>query len=122
MQGLSLTLLQRETIAPTQTRIIPIVISQEEVFFEQYIVFDIVLESADSKLDLLSVAIRVKHHTSLGSQDREERTLVQGTYLYAHAMPTAFLAVPPKPGRSGPPILALRSCFLHVFGYLWSLS
>jgi len=111
-----LTVLQPVTIAPTQTRIIPIVISQQEAFFEQHIVFDIVLESADSRFDLLSVAIQVKHHASLGSQDREERTVVQGTYLYAHSMPTAFLALPPKSGSNGPPILALRAYFLRAFG------
>ncbi|KAH7927731.1 hypothetical protein BV22DRAFT_1110944 [Leucogyrophana mollusca] len=123
---LSLRLVDAETsLAPTQTRTVPISITQTGSITTAVTEIPIELllkQNADthSSGDVTSihVVLRVKR---LALWTPTECVPIKGTYLFAKSMPTAFLVLPPK-ARNGEneeaaraPILALHGAGVDIF-------
>ena len=95
-------------IAPTQTRILPIRLTQLHPFFRDELKLNVTFVSEATSITL-SVALPVRHISQWTSSGR---IAVRASYVYAGSMPTYFLVVPPRHvnlGTPRPPILALRS-------------
>lgn len=120
MQGLTLALHHEIRIAPSQTRIIPVVVERQD---RPYILNTLEISvtfiagnsvAGNSVPRVLLVSVPILHHESLFSLDSVP---LKATYFYARSMPTAFLAVPPLSRnleRPCPPLLCLRrSYYLH---------
>jgi hypothetical protein len=93
------------TIAPSQTRLIPIIIEQTAPFEDDSIQLHLLLTSGPITRHL-SVIIPVIHKKWGLSQ----RQALKGTFFFSTSNPSAFIAVPPmlEPPRQQLPILALR--------------
>jgi hypothetical protein len=93
------------TIAPSQTRVIPVVIEQTAPFRDNNIQSHLLLTSGQISRNL-SVIIPVVHKKWGSSQ----RQALKGTFFFSTSNPSAFIAVPPmlEPPRQQLPILALR--------------
>jgi len=107
---MNLRLRDRFTIAPSQTRVIPIVIEQTAPFKDDSIQLHLLLTSGQisRKLSLIIPVI----HKNWGSSERQA---LKGTFFFT-SNPSAFIAVPPmlEPPRQQLPILALRWLFYCV--------
>ena len=102
------------TIAPSQTRVIPVVIEQTAPFRDDSIHLHLLLTSGQISRNL-SVNIPVVHK-KWGSSERQA---LKGTFFFSTSNPSAFITVPPmlEPPQQQLPILALRwyciSCKYH---------
>jgi hypothetical protein len=104
-----LRLRDRFTIAPSQTRVIPIVIEQTAPFRDDSIQLHLLLTSGHISRNI-SVVIPVVHKKWSPS----ERHALKGTFFFSASNPSAFITVPPtlEPPRQQLPILALRSYYI----------
>ena len=106
-QGLELKLLNTITIAPSQTRVIPIEIIQSAPYFD---LKDIVIELtfvSENISHVVPISIPINHL----QQKASERQSFTATFFYANATPSRFIAIPPftqGTGGNALPILALR--------------
>ncbi|KAF8803609.1 hypothetical protein BYT27DRAFT_7109472 [Phlegmacium glaucopus] len=112
-KGISLRLRDRFTIAPSQTRVIPIVIEQTAPFKDDSIQLHLSLTSGQIS-QKLSVIIPVVHK-NWGSSERQA---LKGTFFFLTSNPSAFIALPPmlEPPRQQSPILALHGAGVDIFG------
>ncbi|THV08034.1 hypothetical protein K435DRAFT_815267 [Dendrothele bispora CBS 962.96] len=117
----SLELARDTRIAPTQTRIIPLRISQFKPFYDTQLRFTLTLVSKTRTL--VDIVLNIKQ---ISQWTDSTFSTIQGTYFYAISMPTAFLAIPPQHENQGapkPPILALHGAGVDIFGQsLWADS
>uniref|UniRef100_A0A8H8CMV3 Peptidase S9 prolyl oligopeptidase catalytic domain-containing protein n=1 Tax=Psilocybe cubensis TaxID=181762 RepID=A0A8H8CMV3_PSICU len=112
--GLSLVVQDGFTIAPSQTRVVPVIIKQTLPFYGDSLEFTLLLTS-DRASKNLSVSIPLVHHDmkTVGSIS------IKASYFFASSMPTAFIAISP-PSRStikkAPPIMALHGAGVDILG------
>ncbi|ESK87531.1 transmembrane protein [Moniliophthora roreri MCA 2997] len=117
---LSLALVKPTRIAPTQTRIVPIRISQTRPFTATNLHLALTLTSASTnRVVLITVPV-----TQLPQWSSSAPLTIKGTYFYASSIATVFTAKPPKfedleiPHA---PILALHGAGVDVVGQtFWS--
>jgi len=119
---MSFSLLHKQRLAPSQTRVIPIKLRQTEPFYESVLQLQItLLNTADSQLIVLTTSLSIRHRSHW---DAEVFEALRVTYFLA-GTPTHSLALPPlRPNAPGPksPILALREAFHSPFLYASLLS
>lgn len=106
-QEIQLELKQPIEVAPSQVRIVPLIILQNKIFCSDSL--DVVVTVAYGSGQELEIVIGLPI-TQRSSAEASEHVAFRATYLYNSTMPTAFLAIPPveHPRRGSPPILALR--------------
>ena len=102
----------RLTIAPSQMRVVPIIIEQTAPFRDDSIQLDLFFISGQISRKLSAIIPVV--HKQWGSS--EPQTL-KGTFFSFTSNPSAFLAVPPmsEPPRRQLPIIALRWSFYCLY-------
>lgn len=108
-QGIQVRLLRETRIAPSQTRIVPLVITQTEPFSESSIALEVTASNSQQQV-VLSVSLPIKH---IPLWDASSFTPIISTYFFSTSTPTAFVAIPPKEqavGEALPPLLFLRTC------------
>ncbi|KAI0807549.1 hypothetical protein C8Q74DRAFT_1363040 [Fomes fomentarius] len=115
---IELSLVQETSIAPTQTRIVPIKFTQTQPVPEslQQLEFSLKLRSGDAVADIL-VTVPIEHHESWTS-DEVPPAGIKASYFFGTSIPTAFLVKPPKEVHDGtptPPILALHGAGVDIF-------
>lgn len=118
-QGMELRLLKAITIAPSQSRIIPIVIEQNAPYFGESIAVDITFASGDTSQAIpISIPINQRHSKP------PERHFLKATFFFANALPSPFIAIPPITVGKAPPILALRELLseLRLLGLMYPLA
>jgi hypothetical protein len=105
----SLSLLQKQRLVASQTRVVPIIIQQLKPFHEPTLQLCITLfDPLDSLQVTLVPTLDIRHWSSW--DDVAEYKAIKATYFLADT-PTNYLAIPPSlPNHdtSKPPILALR--------------
>lgn len=112
----SVSLLQKQRLAPSQTRVVPILINQLKAFQEPILqLFVTLLDSQASSQITLLPTFDIRHWSSWG--DVVKYKAIQATYFLA-GTPILYQAIPPllpNHGPSKPPIIALRgnSCICH---------
>ncbi|KAF8184969.1 hypothetical protein K438DRAFT_1597701 [Mycena galopus ATCC 62051] len=115
-------LLRPTTLAPSQTRIIPLRIVQTAPFTHPTlgIKFTLTSSSDKNKTHTLSVALPVKH---LPAWSTGNLSAIAGTYFYAQEMPTIFSAFPPLLENTHeipqPPILCLHGAGVDIASPMW---
>ncbi|KAI1790745.1 hypothetical protein LXA43DRAFT_973466 [Ganoderma leucocontextum] len=114
-ENLAVSLLQKTRIAPTQTRVIPVVFGQTGPFYSDELEVMLTVESGGSEGEVY-VTIPVQQHTQW-SADNIPAGGIKATFFYGSSMPAAFLVVPPEEPRDVPlpPILALHGAGVDVF-------
>ncbi|KAJ7684731.1 hypothetical protein DFH06DRAFT_1277353 [Mycena polygramma] len=113
--AISVELLRNTTIAPSQTRIVPLRIVQKAPFREALFEVKLTLTSDTAKDLTLTVPLAVKHLPSWSAN----LSAITGSYFYAKEMPTAFSAFPPllenvKGQEPQPPILCLHGAGVDI--------
>ena len=109
---LDIELLQNITIAPTQTRIVPIKINQTLAYGGTYLPITLHLVSREhntKKVVHTRISVRQLPHWSPSEVPTDG---IKATYFYGSSTPTTFVVKPPDEPNEGPPkppILALRS-------------
>ncbi|KAJ7771786.1 hypothetical protein B0H16DRAFT_1772103, partial [Mycena metata] len=115
--GLDVELLRSTTIAPSQTRIVPLRIVQTARFTKSALHIKLTLSSeTQTKPMTLSVSLPVKH---LPAWSTNNLSAIMGSYFYAQEMPTLFAAFPPllenlENQEPQPPILALHGAGVDI--------
>ncbi|EGN96142.1 hypothetical protein SERLA73DRAFT_124984 [Serpula lacrymans var. lacrymans S7.3] len=115
-QDIVLSLIQVAHIAPTQTGIIPIHISQTKNTKLTELPIDLTVVSESTSF-VISLTLPIKHHVQWTPTHYEA---IKATYFFVESMPTAFLALPPKQpnldsGSARAPILALHGAGVDIF-------
>ncbi|OSD02781.1 hypothetical protein PYCCODRAFT_1495213 [Trametes coccinea BRFM310] len=118
-----LDILQETRIAPTQTRIVPIKLTQSLPVTAEALKFTLTIVS-DETTSRLDVALQVKHRAHWGEVvESSAGAGIKGSYFWGGSTPTAFLATAPyRPnvGQPRPPILALHGAGVDIFASdLW---
>jgi hypothetical protein len=106
-QGLSVDLVKPTRVAPKQTRILPLKITQTSPFNLTEIGVTLSLRSSELKTTM-DVVLAVRQ---LGALHASDHSQIKASYFYAETSPTAFYAIPPlqqNEGQPRPPIIALR--------------
>jgi len=107
------TLWQDIRIAPTQTRTIPIRLSQSLPFRLNEIQIHLTLTSGTRSI-VMPVILPVRQVLRWTESDFIP---IKSSYLYAQSMPTSYLVIPPidvNVGEPRPPVVALRTCLLST--------
>lgn len=114
-ENIKIRLLCTTQIAPSQSRIVPIVIRQEGPFKHENLPIELTLFSdLDNAITTVSVSLPVTHLKLWTSM---ERRVIRGSYFYAQSMPTTFIAVSPVflgLDKPRPPILALHGAGVDI--------
>ncbi|KAL0947293.1 hypothetical protein HGRIS_013412 [Hohenbuehelia grisea] len=120
-KAFDLSIVRPATISPSQTRIIPILVSQHAPFHDAK--FDISLfftQGSSLAEHNVSVTLEIAHHIQWVSDAGP--VPLKGTYFYAETNPTAFSAIPPmrENGRAEkPPLLFLHGAGAEVVNNPW---
>ncbi|KAF8876046.1 hypothetical protein CPB84DRAFT_1838726 [Gymnopilus junonius] len=110
--GIELGLLKMITIAPSQTRIVPITIEQNAPYFGESIALDMTFTSDDG-FHVISVSVPVNQH----QLKLVERQFFIATFFFADALPSPFIIIPPanaEKDRKTPTILALHGAGVDI--------
>ncbi|KZT74257.1 hypothetical protein DAEQUDRAFT_702566 [Daedalea quercina L-15889] len=113
---LNITLLQNITLAPTQTRIVPLKLVQLLPFGGLEIPISLHLTSQENKKEILQTSVTVRQHPHW-SPSEIPAAGIQATYFYGTSTPTAFMVTPPEDpneGRPKPPVLALHGAGVDI--------
>ncbi|KII88901.1 hypothetical protein PLICRDRAFT_175154 [Plicaturopsis crispa FD-325 SS-3] len=106
--------LVRETVlAPSQTRIIPLRITQTALYTLPEIPINLTVKSGSTS-SVISTVLSVKHRQTWSASDF---TPLKATYFYAESTPTSFFAIPPiekNLDRPVPPILATHGAGVDI--------
>ena len=108
LQGLNLELMHETRLAPTQTRILPVVLTQTEEFHGSHLFIDLTAVVSASSQIVITITLPIKQFTLWETHHFD---FITATYFYATSIPTAFVAIPPKLPNDGaalPPLLDLR--------------
>ncbi|KAM5531823.1 hypothetical protein V8D89_014522 [Ganoderma adspersum] len=120
-ENLTVSLLEKSRIAPTQTRVIPVILAQTGPVYLDELEIILTLKSGDSESEVY-VTIPLAHHPQWSSES-VPASGIKATFFYGTSMPAAFLVAPPKepPAVPLPPILALHGAGVDVFsgGRFW---
>ncbi|KAL7283154.1 hypothetical protein ACG7TL_002580 [Trametes sanguinea] len=94
-EALQLDILQETRIAPTQTRIVPIKLTQSLPVTAEALKFTLTIVS-DETTSRLDVALQVKHRAHWGEVvESSAGAGIKGSYFWGGSTPTAFLATAP---------------------------
>ncbi|KAF8163069.1 Alpha/Beta hydrolase protein, partial [Crassisporium funariophilum] len=112
LEGISLVLRDSITIAPSQTRVVPIYIDQTASYRDEVLHLEITMASHEAS-QTLSVTIPITHRKAW---PYFERQALRGTFFFAKSTPSVFLAVPPmsEPPEQHRPIIALHGAGVDV--------
>ncbi|KDQ60583.1 hypothetical protein JAAARDRAFT_76873 [Jaapia argillacea MUCL 33604] len=105
--------LKKMRLAPTQTRVIPLEISQSKPFTGTELHVDLIVTCGDSST-VVSATIPIKQH-SMWTVSRY--SVIKASYFFAESNPTPFLVIPPAQPNDGeprPPILALHGAGVDI--------
>jgi hypothetical protein len=110
--GVRVELMSLTSIAPTQTRLIPLKLTQAQPVGEAKVTFDLVIIGSDGDTLTLPVILnftRQRHWSTSCSNS----LAIKATYFYSSLTPTAFLVKPPLEADevrryTRPPVIALR--------------
>ncbi|KAF7359398.1 Transmembrane protein [Mycena sanguinolenta] len=122
LDDFAVELLSHTTLAPSQTRIIPLHIIQTAQFTRPTLSIKLTLTSSDTNRTLtLPVVHSVKHLPAWSSGNL---SAISGTYFYGQEMPTAFSAFPPllentEHQEPQPPILCLHGAGVDIASPFW---
>ena len=98
-------------LAPTQTRVIPIVLTQTGEFHDAQLELELVAVSSSSTKTTLHIILPVHQFTTWTA---EKFDFIVATYFHATSMPTGFVVIPPKLPNDGaalPPLLDIRKFY-----------
>ncbi|PIL23730.1 hypothetical protein GSI_13480 [Ganoderma sinense ZZ0214-1] len=114
-ENLTVSLLEKQRIGPTQTRVIPVVLIQTSPVYLDELEIILRLESGDAESEVF-VTIPLLHHPQW-SADSVPAGGIKATFFYGTSMPSAFLVLPPEEPRNVPlpPILALHGAGVDIF-------
>ncbi|EJD02092.1 uncharacterized protein FOMMEDRAFT_157287 [Fomitiporia mediterranea MF3/22] len=128
--GLSLSLLHKQVIAPSQTRVVPISIQQTEAYNAGLLSFDLVLKerhedngAAEPRTVSIPIRINLRH---LKQWDTSNVQPIRATFFFAASHPTYILAkAPTSPNSDGHssylPLLALHGAGVDIISQpLWA--
>ncbi|KIM48997.1 hypothetical protein M413DRAFT_92377 [Hebeloma cylindrosporum] len=118
--SIRLRLLYQVRIAPSQMRVVPIVIEQTSPFRGELLEFEISLRAGE-EYEILFASIPIKHQ----SLQIGERQAIKCSFFLAGSSPSAFMAKPPTTITSTqhPPIIALHGAGVDVLSQsFWSES
>ena len=107
-KDIDIRLFQQTRLAPSQTRIIPIILNQVSQFTESTLRLEVKAASGGRE-QTLWVDLPVKQLPVWNASDFAP---IISTYFFAESSPTAFVAIPPReenPGYSSAPLLFLRT-------------
>ena len=111
-RNISLSLPTRPSIAPFQTRIIPILLKQTGIFKSKDLTFTTYLVAEENGRIVSQMAITVKIDIQQISWSSSVLKNIKASFFFATSHPTLFLVKPPKVIDTSlqtiPPILALR--------------
>lgn len=108
-KGLVLQLQRKTSIAPSQMRIIPLLIVQETAYDQPKLQIELTVVSNAGVTKVLNVVLDIRH---LSIWTVSTYSPITATYFYSNSMPTAFVVVPPiypNPREPWRHILALRT-------------
>lgn len=114
-------LVQETRVAPSQTRIIPILLTQATEFSASALPLELSILSAD-RTTQLHIDLPVTHIPKWGASTF---TPMVSTYFFAETTPTAFVAVPPKESNHGkalPPLMFLRTSSQQLHSFMTWLT
>ncbi|KIL69564.1 hypothetical protein M378DRAFT_69148 [Amanita muscaria Koide BX008] len=109
----SIRLLNEIRIAPSQTRVVPLVITQQAPVFSSELSLFVKVRCGELE-QAITVVLPIRQLERWDAQTYEP---IKSTYLYPTHAPTHFIAIPPKcphPQRHCPPILALHGAGVDV--------
>ncbi|KAJ6488662.1 hypothetical protein C8R47DRAFT_490907 [Mycena vitilis] len=120
LDAITVELLRNTTIAPSQTRIVPLRIVQKAPSRESLFEIKLTLTSDTAKDLTFTVPLAVKHLPSWSTNV----SAITGSYFYAKEMPTAFSAFPPllenvESQEPQPPILGLHGAGVDISETFW---
>ncbi|KAJ8699615.1 hypothetical protein PTI98_002711 [Pleurotus ostreatus] len=123
-KDITLRLKQETHLAPSQTRIIPIVIEQHSAFCGGELRIRVRAQGQSTLYpSTVSVTVPIKHLEGWDGKDRPKLYSIKASYFYAHSMPTNFVVVPPLYRNEGEvskaPILCLHGAGVDVIGTPW---
>lgn len=112
-KGITLRLKEETHLAPSQTKILPIVIEQNSDFRGGELRIRVWAQCQSTRYPTtVSITVPVKHLKGWDGNIRPKAYSIKASYFYAHSMPTNFMAVPPVHRNEGvvskAPILCLR--------------
>ncbi|RPD65838.1 hypothetical protein L226DRAFT_566346 [Lentinus tigrinus ALCF2SS1-7] len=117
-EDIELALLQDTRIAPSQTRIVPLKLTQTKAVLSDRLDFTVQLQSNDSTTtEEIRVSIPIRQHARWTSAEATP-TALKASYFFGTSMPTSFLVSPPAESSAGsfvPPILALHGAGVDIF-------
>ncbi|KAI0362755.1 hypothetical protein OH77DRAFT_1389445 [Trametes cingulata] len=112
-----LELLEPTRLAPTQTRIVPLKLTQTRRVDMEKFTFTLTIRSDDATATI-DVVLPIWNQDFWAATDHHERAYVKTTYFFRTSTPTAFLAAPPNEPNDGPPkppVLALHGAGVDLF-------
>ncbi|KAL4262942.1 Peptidase S9 prolyl oligopeptidase catalytic domain-containing protein [Pleurotus pulmonarius] len=123
-KAITLRLKEETHLAPSQTRVLPIVIEQNSDFHEDELRIRVWAQGQSTRYPTtVSITIPVKHLKGWGGNDRPKLYSIKASYFYAHSMPTNFMVVPPLRRNEGvvskAPILCLHGAGVDIIGTPW---
>ncbi|KAI0371785.1 hypothetical protein BV20DRAFT_1066969 [Pilatotrama ljubarskyi] len=115
--SVQLEVVQPSRLAPSQTRIVPLKLTQtQRVDIEN---FNLTLTlSSGNVTATINVAVPIWNRELWTGADEQGRAYAKATYFFGTSTPTAFLAAPPNSPNDGPPrppILALHGAGVDLF-------
>jgi len=108
IEALSIKLPDTVSLAPSQVRVVPVLLFQTMPLDQPDLQIQFVMTSQDGSSKILIITLPIKHFSHWSSYTCSSMT---ATYLYSSSTPTFFLVIPPLCESShepNPPIIALR--------------
>ncbi|KAH8102881.1 hypothetical protein BXZ70DRAFT_1006072 [Cristinia sonorae] len=114
-ESIHIELLRETRLAPTQTRVIPLRLSQTSASVDTELNIELTATFPSSNDAVqISVTLPVTHHAQWKA---ETFSVLRSTYFFASSMPTTFLAIPPIFQNKDPilpPVLALHGAGVDI--------
>ncbi|GLB35159.1 putative prolyl oligopeptidase family protein [Lyophyllum shimeji] len=120
---ITLTILRDTVIAPSQTRVVPLLLAQKDSFHLPTLEVDLAVTSDEGVTRTIAVTVPVTHQSRWTPSFSQP---IKATYINSSSIATAFLVVPPilqSPRNPYPPIVALHGAGVDIFGQpFWTQS
>ncbi|KAF8589925.1 hypothetical protein K439DRAFT_1331326 [Ramaria rubella] len=119
----ALSLLEKQRLAPSQTRVLPIIVEQRQSFHESTLHLSVtLLNLQNSRRIVLTPTVDIRHLKSW--DDLTSYKAIQATYFLSH-FPTVYVAIPPalpNLATPKPPIIALHGAGVDILDDFWPAS
>ncbi|KAH9951491.1 hypothetical protein B0H21DRAFT_818527 [Amylocystis lapponica] len=115
-EHIGIELVRSVRLAPTQTRIVPVRLTQGGPFHGTEIRFNLHLVSGTSKA-IIPITLPITHHPQWSASSFPSGG-IKTSYFYASSIPTAFLVIPPEEqniDEPRPAVLALHGSGVDIF-------